>query len=229
MAQLDLFQQAPAAQGPEVPAVTFNLRSYRRSIRSEPRVACGHCQMNAQRFTGGKPVGSWKTPADVVVLDAVEVLIQRDGSTLYLCGPHGRVHKPQDRPGAETKTAEEDFVRMLLEAAGGNVADQRDVELARAAGNWALRNGWSQYIANGEGFICDREGLQFWINDTAARDALMIMVRISPGTGWQVHGRYPVAHVGHALDLLAAEELLPPQFSAIARRVTEASASQGAI
>jgi hypothetical protein len=116
--------------------------------------------------------------------------------------------------------SEDAFVRMLLEAAGGNVVDERDVELARAAARWALKpkNNWRRYL---DGFICGHDGLEFWVQHTPSRDALTVMVRLTPGTGWNQHGRYPVAHLGHALDLLAAEGLLPARFSTIGRRALE--------
>lgn len=114
--------------------------------------------------------------------------------------------------------AEDAFVRMLLEAADGTVADERDIELARAAGRWALSHGWRPYLGDGQGFVCGHNGLEFWVDDAPSRDALVVMVRISPGRGWRAHARYPVDHVGHALDLLAAEGLLPARFSTIGRR-----------
>lgn len=117
--------------------------------------------------------------------------------------------------------AEDAFVRMLLEAAGGNVADERDVVLARAAGAWAHRHGWRSYLGEGQGMICGHSGLEFWIDDAPSRDALMVMVRIAPGTGWRKHARYPVAHLGHGLDVLAAEGLIPARFSTIGRRALE--------
>lgn len=117
--------------------------------------------------------------------------------------------------------AEDAFVRMLLEAADGTVADERDIELARAAGRWALSHGWRPYIGEGQGFVCGHNGLEFWVDDAPSRDALVLMVRIEPGRGWKTHARYPVDHVGHALDLLAAEGLLPARFSTIGRRALD--------
>jgi hypothetical protein len=117
--------------------------------------------------------------------------------------------------------AEDAFVQMLLEAAGGNVADERDVTLARAAGAWAHRNGWRPYLGAHQGFICGHSGLEFWVDDVPTRDALLVMVRIHPGKSWRSHARYPIAHLGHALDVLAAEGLIPPRFSTIGRRALE--------
>lgn len=117
--------------------------------------------------------------------------------------------------------AEDAFVRMLLEAAGGNVADERDVELARAAGAWAYDHGWRPYLGEHQGFVCGHNGLEFWVDDVPSRDALMVMARIQPGAGWKAHARYPVAHLGHALDVLAAEGLIPARFSTIGRRALD--------
>lgn len=117
--------------------------------------------------------------------------------------------------------AEDAFVRMLLVAAGGYVTDERDVELARAAGAWAGRNGWRPYLGDCQGFTCGRGSLEFWIDGVNAPDALLILARLQPGTGWKIHSRYPVANLGHALDVLAAEQLLPARFSTIGRRTLE--------
>jgi hypothetical protein len=117
--------------------------------------------------------------------------------------------------------AEDAFVQMLLEAAAGNVADERDVELARAAGAWAHRHGWRPYLGASHGFVCGHGGLEFWVDDVPTRDALLVMVRIQPGSGWRSHARYPIAHLGHALDMLATEGLIPPRFSTIGRRALE--------
>jgi hypothetical protein len=115
--------------------------------------------------------------------------------------------------------AENGFVQTLLEAAAGNVADERDVELARAASAWAYRNGWRAHL--GAGFVCDCNNLQFRVDSDVERDALTVMVRLRPGPGWKLHARYPIAHLGHALDVLAAEGLIPARFSTIGRRALE--------
>lgn len=117
--------------------------------------------------------------------------------------------------------AEDAFVRMLLVAAGGHVTDERDVELARAAGAWAYEHGWRPYLGDCQGFVCGRNGLEFWVDGASAPDALLILVRLQPGTGWKIHCRYPVANLGHALNVLVAEELLPDRFSTIGRRALE--------
>lgn len=117
--------------------------------------------------------------------------------------------------------SEDGFVRMLLEAAGGNVADERDVELARAASTWALSHGWRPYLGDSQGYVRRRASLEWWVDDAPTRDALMIHVRLQPGTGWKRHGRYPVAHLGHALDLLAVEQLIPARFSTLGRQALE--------
>lgn len=126
--------------------------------------------------------------------------------------------------------SENGFVQMLLEAAGGSIADQRDMELACAGAQWALSHGWRPYLGAYQGYVGGNRGLEFWVNDTPTRDALMVMVRVAPGTAWKVHARYPVAHLGHALDILAAEELIPARFSTIGRRALEghAEALEGA-
>lgn len=121
--------------------------------------------------------------------------------------------------------SEDGFVRMLLEAAGGEVTDERDLQLARNAAHWALNHGWqpSPY-GDDQGFICNRGGLQFWVDDTSSRDALMVMVRLDSSADWRTHGRYPIAHLGHALDVLTAEGLLPAWFSTISRSALEGHA-----
>ncbi len=113
--------------------------------------------------------------------------------------------------------AEDAFVQMLLKAAGGHVDDERDMDLAQAAALWASQpqHGWRPYL---QGFIRGHNGLEFWVDGMVAPEALLILVRLQPGTGWKVHGRYPVAHLGHALDVLAAEGLIPAQFCTIGRR-----------
>jgi len=121
----------------------------------------------------------------------------------------------------ENEMAEDAFVRMLLESAGGNVVDERDVVLARAAAAWALRHGWRPYLGDHQGFVGGHNGLEFWVDDAPTRDALMILARVQPGTGWKAHGRYPIAHLGHALDVLAAEGLIPARFSTIGQRALE--------
>lgn len=112
--------------------------------------------------------------------------------------------------------SEDRFVAMLLAAAGDVVTDQRDIELARSAGAWALRNGWEPYL--NDGWVCTRPGgLQFWVDDTPSPGALLISVRLEPGRPWRTHVRAPVADLGQALDKLAGERLLPARFCTLGR------------
>lgn len=116
------------------------------------------------------------------------------------------------------------LVQMLLELGGGIVRDERDVELARAAGRWAVESGgWVLHLNNG--FFFEIQALTFWILANPREQVLEIQVRLGPGHGWQVHARHRVAHLGHGLDLLAAEELLPPRFSTLGRRALDAHAA----
>ena len=93
MEQLDLLGGAVPAGPPRVPSVNFHPRPYRRSIRGEARVQCGHCQMNARRFHDGEAVANWRNESDVMILKAIALITQRDGSTLRLCAQHAQEHE----------------------------------------------------------------------------------------------------------------------------------------
>lgn len=112
--------------------------------------------------------------------------------------------------------AEDLLVQMLLEVGGGAVADERDVDLARAAAAWATAHGWQLHLHNS--FFFEVDALAFWILANRVEQVLEIRTRLAPGKGWLVHARHRIAHLGHGLDVLAAEELLPPQFSPLGRR-----------
>ncbi len=100
MEQLDLLGGAVPSGPPRVPPVTFHHRPHRRSIRGETRVQCGHCQMNASRFHDGHAVGDWADESDVMILKAIALITNRDGSTLRLCAQHAQEHEERgDRDG----------------------------------------------------------------------------------------------------------------------------------
>jgi hypothetical protein len=88
--------------------------------------------------------------------------------------------------------AEDAFVSMLLEVAGGTIVDDSDVDAARAAALWILAYRTQQ--------------------------VLEIRTRLAPGKGWLTHARHQIGDLGHGLDILAAEGLLPAEFSALGRR-----------
>jgi len=116
--------------------------------------------------------------------------------------------------------AEDTFVQMLLEVAGGQVADERDVGLARAAARWAVERGhWQAHLSNG--FFFEIETLTFWILVNRVEQVLEIRTRLAAGKGWLVHARHRIAHVGQGLDVLATEGLLPPRFSALGRQALD--------
>lgn len=115
---------------------------------------------------------------------------------------------------------EDRFVQMLLEAAAGSVADERDLELARAAASWALTHNWQPVpgtFSAVEGFLIPGEGMDRWIANRGTEPRLVIQVRLDGGE-WCQHVSWPVDSLGHALDLLAAEQLIPARFSTIGRR-----------
>lgn len=116
--------------------------------------------------------------------------------------------------------AEDTFVSMLLEVAGGQVADERDIELARAAARWATEHaGWKLHLHNS--FFFEVETLQFWILVIRSSQLLEIRTRLAPGRGWLTHAQHRIAHIGHGLDVLAAEGLLPARFSTLGRRALD--------
>jgi hypothetical protein len=116
--------------------------------------------------------------------------------------------------------AEDTLVQMLLEVADGNVVDDRDIDLARAAARWAHEYGkWLPYLNNS--FIFQRNGMHFWV--VAKRSEQVLEVRASAGRRhrWTVHARHRIAHLGHGLNVLVTEELLPERYSPIGRRALE--------
>jgi hypothetical protein len=122
--------------------------------------------------------------------------------------------------GMADDTMEDALVQMLLEVAGGAVEDERDIVLARAAAAWAARNtGWQMHLHNS--FFFEVQTLSFWILANRGEQALEIRTRLAPGHGWLVHARHRIAHVGHGLDVLASEGLLPGRFSTLGRQALE--------
>lgn len=90
--QLDILGGSVPTGPPLVPRVVFHPRAFQRSIRGEAATRCGHCVMNARRFYDGAAVGEWLTDVDVVILTAVQIITQVDGSTLTLCEQHAQQH-----------------------------------------------------------------------------------------------------------------------------------------
>lgn len=111
------------------------------------------------------------------------------------------------------------MVQMLMEVSGGNVLDDRDIALARAAGRWAHScAGWRPHLHNSFVFQ-NGAGLHFWV---LAVGGQTLEVRVGPGQGiWHTHLEVRVDDVGHALNLLAAEGLIPARFSTLGRGVLE--------
>ncbi len=115
---------------------------------------------------------------------------------------------------------EEVLVQMLLEAGGGEVLDGQDLDLARAAAAWAVQDaGWQLHLNNS--FFVEVQALSFWILLVRATQTLDIRVRLSDQPGWQTHSRHHVAHLGHALEVLVAEGMLPARFAPAGRRALE--------
>lgn len=116
--------------------------------------------------------------------------------------------------------AEDLMIQTLMQVAGGNVIDQRDIELARAAARWAHASaGWLPH-PNG-GFTFEREFLHYWILGTDGAGQ-HLEIRVGPGGGnWHTHLQARIDHVGHALDVLAAEDLIPARFCTLGRRALE--------
>lgn len=116
--------------------------------------------------------------------------------------------------------AEDTLVRMLLEVAGGAVADERDVELTRAAARWAHDvAGWRLHLHNG--FVFERNGMCFWVLANRPDQVLEIRISSDMRFRWTTHARHRIAHLGHGLDVLAAEDLLPARFSTIGRKALD--------
>jgi hypothetical protein len=116
--------------------------------------------------------------------------------------------------------AEDTMVRMLMEVAGGNVVDDRDIALARAAGRWAHAiAGWQPYPDGG--FVFDRGFLSYWVAGTDGAGQYL-EIRVGPGGGnWHTHLATRIDHVGHALNILAAEDLIPARFSTLGRQALD--------
>jgi hypothetical protein len=92
--QLDFFGGSTLTGPPKVPTVIFHPRSARRHIRSESRVQCGHCLMNARNWHDNPAsVPQWAKESQIIILQAVLLITQRDGSTLYLCAQHAQEHE----------------------------------------------------------------------------------------------------------------------------------------
>jgi hypothetical protein len=95
--QLDILGGSVPTGPPAVPPVVFHSRTFRRSIRGESATQCGHCVMNARRFYRGRDVGDWLDDMDVVILQAVLLITQPDGSTLTLCAQHAQEHEERGK------------------------------------------------------------------------------------------------------------------------------------
>lgn len=121
----------------------------------------------------------------------------------------------------ENAMAEDTLVQMLLEAADGAVADDRDVELARAAARWATEvAGWQLHLHNG--FVFDRDALAYWVRHNVTEQVLEIRVRIDGvRPTYRTHARHHIAHLGHGLDVLASEHMIPARFCTLGRRALE--------
>lgn len=99
--QLDFFGGSTLVGPPKVPAVTYHQRPARRHIRSEARIQCGHCVMNARNWRDNRlTVPQWATESQIIILQAVLRITQTDGSTLDLCAQHAQEHEERgDRRG----------------------------------------------------------------------------------------------------------------------------------
>lgn len=114
---------------------------------------------------------------------------------------------------------EDTLVQMLLEVAGGAVTDERDIVLARSAARWAHRHGWKLHLHNS--FFIELQALSWWILAVRAEQLLEIRVRLEPGQGWLTHSRHQIADLGHGLNVLAAERLIPARFCTLGREALE--------
>lgn len=113
---------------------------------------------------------------------------------------------------------ESGFVQMLLDVAGGVVEDPRDLELARSAARWVRHAGWQPHLHNS--FVVPGENLQRWVLMVRPVRELQIRVRIG-NSDWYPHITRTIAHVGHGLDVLADEGLLPARLCPIGRRALD--------
>lgn len=114
--------------------------------------------------------------------------------------------------------AEDAMVQLLMDISSCTVEDEHDIVLARAAGRWAHAvAGWRPYQHSG--FVFEKSGLHFWVLGAN----LKLQVRVSPDNkrSWHTHLECRIDHVGHALNVLGAEELLPARFSPMGRRALE--------
>lgn len=92
--QLDLLGGPPIRVIPAVPAVIFHGRSFRRPIRGDTKILCGHCEMNARhRHDDPLSIPQWQELSDIIILRAGWLITQTDGSTLYLCDQHADEHQ----------------------------------------------------------------------------------------------------------------------------------------
>lgn len=116
--------------------------------------------------------------------------------------------------------AEDSFVQMLLQAAQGSIEDERDVQLARDAGRWAVtEGGWKLHLHNG--FFVPGTTLQRWVLVNRPDNLLTIRVRAAGRKNWVLHDERVVADLGHGLDLLAGEYLIPGRLCPIGRSAVE--------
>lgn len=117
--------------------------------------------------------------------------------------------------------AEDEMVAMLLEAADGVIHDERDIAQARLAARWVREvAGWR--VLPSCGFIHERNGMQFWVlTDQAHGPMLQVRARAAGAELWRTHATHRIAHLGHGLDVLAAEELIPAYLSTLGRRALE--------
>lgn len=120
----------------------------------------------------------------------------------------------------ETAMAEDLLVQMLLDVAGAAVTDDRDIKLARAAARWAEQvAGWRPHLHNS--FAFQRHGLGFWVLGDRTEQILEIRVRLADDLPYRTHARHRIAHLGHGLDVLAGEDLIPARFCTLGRRALE--------
>jgi hypothetical protein len=116
---------------------------------------------------------------------------------------------------------ENSFVQMVSDVAGGEVADVRDIALAVAAGQWALDGDTPRWQESGAGgWVIPGNGMDHWVTMDDEFQELVVRVSIN-GSEWDIHVSHKIAHIGHALDVLAAEDLIPARFSTLGRRALE--------
>jgi len=109
------------------------------------------------------------------------------------------------------------LVEMLRDAGGGEVLDPADEDLARAAARWAEQAGWQLHLHNS--FFFEVQALlSVWILLVRSTQTLEIRVRLSDQPGWETHARHRIAHLGHGLEVLVAEGLIPARYSPVGHR-----------